>query len=86
MWYYLIIKKNSMAIINFEIIKSNLTTLNGALFLVSDAHHCHSKESVKKLLDSDDFRESNADLVPIYEKALEIMDKGVTGFVGCVKI
>lgn len=35
--------------------------------------------SVKSLLESDRFQNSNSELVPIYEKALQMMEAGQTG-------
>ena len=41
---------------NFYIKKSNLTTLEGVLFLKDNTGHCHLLESVNKSLESEIFR------------------------------
>ena len=65
----------------FYIEKSNLTTLEGTLFLKSDDGHCHSLESVKYLLSSPDFRKNNAHLILIFSKAADMMKRGEVGAV-----
>ena len=58
---------------------SSLPTLKGELFLKDDMGHCHGLTSVQNLLKSDLFRAYNADLVPIFEKALVKMQNNETG-------
>ena len=63
----------------FWIEKSELTGCKGDLFLKSDREHCHLKESVEYLLNSEIFIKSNPHLIGIYQKALEMMKSGKTG-------
>ena len=64
---------------NFKIEKSELTGCKGCLFLKSDDGHCHLPSSVDKLLRAEVFRDNNPSLVPIFEKAQEMMARGETG-------
>lgn len=65
----------------FEVEKSTLPFLEGVLLLKSNVGHCYLQETVKDLLNSPIFKNSNPDLVPIYEKGLDMMKKGITGIV-----
>lgn len=65
----------------FYIEKSNLTGNKGDLFLKDNRGHCHLLESVKRLLESETFRDHNRRLIPTFEKAKEMMEKGQTGIV-----
>lgn len=61
----------------FIVEKSNLTTMEEIFFLKSDFGHCYSKDSVIKLLESP----INTKLIPYFNKALEMMNNKVEGFV-----
>ncbi len=63
----------------FIIKRSTLTTLEGQLFLTSDVGHCHGLSSVKKLLESKTFLEHNPHLIPIFKKALKMMEQDEEG-------
>lgn len=65
----------------FTIERSTLTTLKGELFLTSDEGHHHILRSVKRLLESKTFKEHNPHLVPIFKKALKMMEQDKEGVV-----
>lgn len=63
----------------FWIERSELTGTLGGFFLRSDKGHCHGGYSVGFLLSNERFRTDNPGLVPIFEKALEMMKNEQTG-------
>jgi hypothetical protein len=63
----------------FWIERSELIGVRGELFLKSDNGHCHGIYSVDYLLQIDRFRKYNEKIVPIFEKALEMMKSNQTG-------
>lgn len=63
---------------NFKVVRSNLTTMKGKLFLQVD-EAAFSIEGVRDLLKSPVFRQQNEDVIPIFEKGLKMMERGETG-------
>lgn len=55
------------------------------LYLKSTVGHCHLHESVKGLLASGWFRYKQPELLPVFERANEMMERGEVGEVGTVK-
>lgn len=67
---------------SFVIEKGNNSGTNGKLFLVGSNEHsgiCYQLSSVVYLLDSDFFRKNDPKLIPIFEKAKEMMKQGKEG-------
>ena len=64
---------------NYYIENSKQRALQGILLLKDQNGHAHTIESVEGLLKSETFRTSNPSLIPIFEKAKEMMKKGETG-------
>ena len=64
----------------FKIEKSKLAGIKGKLFLKGEVH-CHTKNSVENLLKSKIFKNNNKELVPIFEKALDKMNKKEIGII-----
>ena len=64
---------------NFRVEASTQPTLEGTLFLKDDTGHCHLLVHVEQFLNSKTFRSHNPELIPIFEKAKIMMQKGQTG-------
>ena len=64
---------------NFYIERSTL--MPDTLFLKDQTGHCHTLPSVEGFLKSQIFRQSNPELIPIFEKAETMMRNGKTGLV-----
>jgi predicted glycosyltransferase len=66
---------------SFKIENGKGTTNENDLFLIGygkDKGHYHTLNSVKELINSETFREYNSELIPIFEKALELMEQNKT--------
>lgn len=59
----------------FYIESSNLTALEGKLFLRDGTGHCHSLDSVGEFIKSERFITQHPNLVSIFKKAFELMSK-----------
>lgn len=65
----------------FVIERSAQTGQVGELFLKDDTTHCHSYWIICNFLSSKSFRDNNQGLIPVFEKAKQMMEAGQTGAV-----